>query len=170
MSRAITGKTNYLTGRFTTASYDSRDLAEYYSYGSDKSLAYVRSRNGLLTRYLYDNYGRIDVYKRQDHIHPRRRVVNMTSVNVQRPFEMHMVEIGAVGCGFGQVVPSSVYGVGRVELDAERFEVGVDDIPLVRLVDIVVPRAVVNTKLYPADGIVDERLEISCLLYTSRCV
>ena len=85
----------------------------------------------------------------------------MTSVNVQRPFEMHMVEIGAVGCGFGQVVPSSVYGVGRVELDAERFEVGVDDIPLVRLVDIVVPRAVVNTKLYPADGIVDERLEIS---------
>ena len=59
VSRAITGKTNYLTGRFTTASYDSRDLAEYYSYGSDKSLAYVRSRSGLRTRYLYDNYGRI---------------------------------------------------------------------------------------------------------------
>ena len=59
LSRGITEKYVYSNGRFVTASYDSRDLAEYYAYGSDKSLSYVRSRSGLLTRYLYDGYGRI---------------------------------------------------------------------------------------------------------------
>ena len=59
LSRGITEKYVYSNGRFVTAAYDSRDLAEYYTYGSDKSLSYVRSRSGLLTRYLYDGNGRI---------------------------------------------------------------------------------------------------------------
>ena len=95
-----------------------------------------------------------------DHIHTGGRVVDVAAVDVQRALEMYMVEIRAVERGLGQIIAPAVDRVGRVELDAQRFEVVVDDVPLMRLVDVVVPRAVVDAELHAAGRIVDERLKV----------